>query len=59
MAEKNNNYTSFRDYLDALIACKETKSVEFKHGNGGFPHKTFWESNSSFANTDGVLSSLG
>lgn len=56
MEKKNNNYTSFREYLDAFIAGKETKCVEFKHGKGGFPHKTFWESYSSFANTDeGVI----
>ena len=38
---------------------KESDHVEFKHGKGGFPSKSFWESYSSFANTDGGVIIIG
>lgn len=33
----NITYNSLHDYLDAIMADKETECVEFKHGKGGFP----------------------
>lgn len=57
--DQNYKYNSFREYLDALIADKETECIEFKHAKGGFPHKELWESYSSFANTDGGVIILG
>ena len=52
-------YNSLQDYLDQLMADKETSHMEFKHGKGGFPHKEFWPSYSSFANTDGGVIIIG
>ncbi len=37
-------YEDLHDYLEELIADKETEYVEFKHGKGGFPSNPFWES---------------
>lgn len=51
--------TSFHNYLDTLTADKETEYVEFKHGKGGFPKTTFWETYSSFANTNGGVIIIG
>jgi predicted HTH transcriptional regulator len=49
----------FKDYLDALMDDKETETIEFKHAAKDFPVKAFWESYSSFANTDGGVIVLG
>jgi predicted HTH transcriptional regulator len=58
--EKNaNKPQSLRDYLDSLMSKRETETIEFKHGKGGFPAKAFWESYSSFANTDGGVIVIG
>lgn len=59
MHTQNFNHISLHDYLDALMADKETECVEFKHGKGGFPTKSFWESYSSFANTEGGVIIIG
>ncbi len=53
------NYNTIKEYLNHQIAGKETSCLEFKHGNGGFPHKEFWPSYSSFANTDGGVIIIG
>ncbi|MDE5881127.1 MAG: putative DNA binding domain-containing protein [Muribaculaceae bacterium] len=50
---------AFKRYLDHLIFGRETYGVEFKHGRGGFPHKEFWPSYSSFANTEGGTIIIG
>lgn len=52
-------YNTIKEYLDHLIAGKETSCVEFKYGKGGFPHKEFWPTYSSFANTDGGVIIIG
>ena len=52
-------YEDLHDYLEELIADKETEYVEFKHGKGGFPSNPFWESYSSFANTEGGVIVIG
>ncbi len=41
-----------KGFLDELLANKESSEVEFKSAKGGFPG-SFWETYSSFANTDG------
>ena len=55
----NNTYNSLHDYLDAIMADKETECVEFKHGKGGFPTKGVKETYSSFANTEGGVIVIG
>lgn len=55
--ETSNN--TFKDYLDQIIAGHETCEVEFKYGRGGFPHKEFWPTYSSFANTEGGTIIIG
>ncbi len=55
----NNIYDSLHDYLDAIMADKETECVEFKHGKGGFPTKGVKETYSSFANTEGGVIVIG
>ena len=59
MESSDNRNNSFKDYLNQLMAGKETACVEFKYGKGGFPHKEFWPSYSSFANTDGGVIIIG
>ena len=55
MNTTNTTHNTFKEYLDQLMAGKETSTVEFKYGKGGFPHKEFWPTYSSFANTDGRM----
>ena len=45
-------YNDIRPVLERLIADKESGEVEFKSSKGGFP-QTFWQTYSSFANTNG------
>ena len=45
-------YEDLQPVIDKLLQDKESGDVEFKSAKGGFP-KTFWETYSSFANTDG------
>ena len=45
-------YQDLQPVLDKLLQDKESGEVEFKSAAGGFP-KSFWETYSSFANTDG------
>lgn len=58
MASEQKYYT-IKEYLNHLIAGRETSCVEFKYGKGGFPHKEFWPTYSSFANTDGGVIIIG
>ncbi len=45
-------YEDLQPALDKLLQDKESNEVEFKTAAGGFP-KSFWETYSSFANTNG------
>ena len=45
-------YKDIELVLDKLLENKESADLEFKSAKGGFPH-SFWETYSSFANTDG------
>lgn len=45
-------YTDLQPMIDQLLQDKESNDLEFKSAKGGFPH-SFWETYSSFANTDG------
>lgn len=45
-------------FLDEMLQRKESKDVEFKSAKGGFPG-SFWETYSSFANTDGGVVIFG
>ena len=59
IASDTTQYKTIKEYLDWLIAEKETACVEFKYGKGGFPHKEFWPSYSSFANSEGGVIIIG
>lgn len=41
-----------RKFLNDLMTKKESEDLEFKHASGGFPG-SFWDTYSSFANTEG------
>ena len=45
-------YTDLQPVLDELLQNKESSDLEFKSAKGDFP-RSFWETYSSFANTDG------
>ena len=45
-------YEDLQPVIDKLLQDKESGEIEFKSAAGGFP-KSFWETYSSFANTDG------
>ena len=45
-------YEDLQPFLEQLLNDKESSDLEFKSAKGGFPH-SFWETYSSFANTDG------
>ena len=45
-------YEDLQPVLEQLLNDKESNDLEFKSAKGGFPH-SFWETYSSFANTDG------
>ena len=46
------NTSDFQKVIDQLLLDKESSELEFKSAAGGFPH-SFWETYSSFANTNG------
>ena len=41
-----------REFLNELLAKRESEDLEFKHASGGFPG-SFWDTYSAFANTEG------
>ena len=45
-------YEDLQPVLEQLLNDKESSDLEFKSAKGGFPH-SFWETYSSFANTEG------
>lgn len=47
-----------QSFLDDLMNGHENKEIEFKSAHGGFPG-SFWETYSSFANTDGGIIFFG
>lgn len=47
-----------KGFLNELLQNKESREVEFKSAKGGFPG-SFWETYSSFANTEGGVIIFG
>lgn len=47
-----------QSFIDDLMNGYESKEVEFKSAHGGFPG-SFWETYSSFANSDGGIIIFG
>ena len=52
MARKAYKYSDLQLFFERLLQNKESDELEFKTAAGGFPH-SFWETYSSFANTNG------
>ena len=52
MMKKTFEYEDLQPAIDKLLQDKESNELEFKTAAGGFP-KSFWETYSSFANTNG------
>jgi len=50
--KKRYRYDDLRSFFEQLLQDKESGDIEFKSAAGGFP-KSFWETYSSFANTNG------
>lgn len=55
---KECDYYKIQLVVEELMEQKESSVIEFKSAAGGFP-KSFWETYSSFANTDGGTIVLG
>lgn len=47
-----------QEFLDELLSRREADDLEYKSAAGGFPG-SFWDTYSSFANTDGGTIVLG
>ena len=41
-----------KEFIEDLLMQRESEDLEFKHASGGFPG-SFWDTYSSFANTEG------
>ena len=54
--ERNKN--DFNEYIESLLVDYESDDLEFKSAAGGFP-KTFWDTYSAFANSEGGMIVLG
>ena len=55
---KKYDYLDISSFVEELMEKKESVDIEFKSAAGGFP-KAFWETYSSFANTNGGTIVLG
>ena len=55
--QKFRDQNEIREFLNDILTKKETEDLEFKHASGGFPG-SFWDTYSSFANTEVRLSSI-
>ena len=55
---KKYDYLDISSFVEELMEQKESVEIEFKSAAGGFP-KAFWETYSSFANTNGGTIVLG
>lgn len=58
MDERIRESLKIQSFLDDLMDGYENKEVEFKSARGGFP-RSFWETYSSFANTEGGIIIFG
>lgn len=52
------NIQDMQEFLDELLSRREADDLEYKSAAGGFPG-SFWDTYSSFANTDGGTIVLG
>ena len=52
------NKDDFNEYIESLLVNYESDDLEFKSAAGGFP-KTFWDTYSAFANSEGGMIVLG
>lgn len=52
------NKNDFNEYIESLLVNYESDDLEFKSAAGGFP-KTFWDTYSAFANSEGGIIVLG
>ena len=55
---KKYDYLDISSFVEELMERRESVEIEFKSAMGGFP-KSFWETYSSFANTNGGTIVLG
>ena len=52
------NKIDFNEYIESLLVNYESDDLEFKSAAGGFP-RTFWDTYSAFANSEGGMIVLG
>ncbi len=52
------NKNDFNEYIESLLVNYESDDLEFKSAAGGFP-RTFWDTYSAFANSEGGMIVLG
>ena len=50
--QKFRDQIVIREFINELLTKTESEDLEFKHASGGFPG-SFWDTYSSFANTEG------